>query len=105
MSSLNPQRSRSSNDLPSWPKHEQHPSQDIELDNFDSEQSALDEDRKSPEPSIHRPESIALGTQGYTIAEEKAVLSKLDRNLVFFLAVLYMLSFLDRSSQSRRRIP
>lgn len=34
----------------------------------------------------------------YTSEEEKVVLRKLDRNLVLFLAILYMLSFLDRSS-------
>jgi hypothetical protein len=34
----------------------------------------------------------------YTPDEERAVLRKLDRRLVLFLALLYMLSFLDRSS-------
>ena len=36
--------------------------------------------------------------EGHTAAEEATVLRKLDRHLVLFLAVLYMLSFLDRSS-------
>ena len=35
---------------------------------------------------------------GYSREEEAAVLLKLDRHLVLFLALLYMLSFLDRSS-------
>ncbi len=35
----------------------------------------------------------------YSPSEEKAVLEKLDRRLVAFLAFLYMLSFLDRSSE------
>ena len=35
----------------------------------------------------------------YTAEEEAVVLRKLDRHLVLFLAILYMLSFLDRSSK------
>jgi len=38
--------------------------------------------------------------QLYTPDEEKAVVRKFDRKLVLFLALLYMLSFLDRSSMS-----
>lgn len=34
----------------------------------------------------------------YTPDEERAVVRKLDRRLVLFMALLYMLSFLDRSS-------
>ena len=34
----------------------------------------------------------------YTPDEEKAVVKKFDRRLVLFVALLYMLSFLDRSS-------
>lgn len=34
----------------------------------------------------------------YTPDEERAVISKFDRRLVLFVAFLYMLSFLDRSS-------
>lgn len=36
----------------------------------------------------------------YTPDEEKSLLRKLDTRLVLFLALLYMLSFLDRSSMS-----
>ena len=35
----------------------------------------------------------------YTPDEDRAVLRKLDRRLVAFMALLYMLSFLDRSSE------
>jgi hypothetical protein len=35
----------------------------------------------------------------YTPDEEKALLMKLDTRLVLFLALLYMLSFLDRGSK------
>ena len=38
----------------------------------------------------------------FTPEEEKAVVRKLDRRLVLFLAFLYMLSFLDRSSEYKR---
>lgn len=34
----------------------------------------------------------------YTAEEERAVVKKFDRRLVLFVALLYMLSFLDRSS-------
>lgn len=36
----------------------------------------------------------------YTAEEERAVVRKFDRRLVLFVALLYMLSFLDRSSSS-----
>lgn len=35
----------------------------------------------------------------YTPDEDRTVLKKLDRRLVAFMALLYMLSFLDRSSE------
>ena len=38
----------------------------------------------------------------FTADEEKAVVRKLDRRLVLFIAFLYMLSFLDRSSEYKR---
>lgn len=41
----------------------------------------------------------------YTREEEKKVIRKFDWNLVGFLAFLYMLSFLDRSSTFLRSLP
>lgn len=41
----------------------------------------------------------------YTPDEEAAVVRKLDRRLVVFVAGLYMLSFLDRSSMSSPLFP
>jgi hypothetical protein len=35
----------------------------------------------------------------FSVQEEKKVLKKLDRRVVLFVALLYMLSFLDRSSK------
>jgi hypothetical protein len=42
--------------------------------------------------------STAASFTLYTPDEERAVVRKLDRRLVLFVALLYMLSFLDRSS-------
>lgn len=42
--------------------------------------------------------STTQSFQLYTPDEERAVVRKLDRKLVVFVALLYMLSFLDRSS-------
>ena len=44
--------------------------------------------------------SSAASFQLYTPDEEDAVRRKFDRKLVVFVALLYMLSFLDRSSSS-----
>ena len=49
----------------------------------------------------------AAGESGkdlYSPIEERAVVRKLDRRLVLFVAILYMLSFLDRSSMSKETI-
>lgn len=56
--------------------------------------SALSEDR----PSRHSEQYVAENSNTFTANEERAVVQKLDRHLVLFLAFLYMLSFLDRSS-------
>lgn len=51
-------------------------------------------------PSIRRPSTdSAQSYELYTPDEDRAVLKKLDRRLVAFMALLYMLSFLDRSSE------
>lgn len=43
--------------------------------------------------------STVQSYQLYTPDEERAVVKKFDRRLVLFVALLYMLSFLDRSSE------
>jgi hypothetical protein len=45
--------------------------------------------------------STVQSFQLYTPDEEHAIVKKFDRKLVSFVAVLYLLSFLDRSSKSR----
>ena len=57
-------------------------------------QSTLSGDR----PSKHSEQDLAENSNTFTADEERAVVRKLDRHLVLFLAFLYMLSFLDRSS-------
>lgn len=53
--------------------------------------------RQNNNKSRRRPASVA-SFQLYTPDEEKAVVRKFDKKLVIFVALLYMLSFLDRSS-------
>ncbi|KAH8889763.1 MFS general substrate transporter [Thozetella sp. PMI_491] len=48
--------------------------------------------------------STAASFQLYTPDEEQAVVRKFDRRLVLFVALLYMLSFLDRSNIGNARI-
>ena len=49
-------------------------------------------------------EDSADEEKSFADEEEKAVVRKLDRHLVLFIAFLYMLSFLDRSSKSSRNL-
>lgn len=39
-------------------------------------------------------------SKSYTVEEEKAIVGKFDRRVVLFMSLLYMLSFLDRSSEA-----
>ena len=55
--------------------------------------SDFEKRRRASDSTVH---SFML----YTPDEEKAVIKKFDRRLVLFVALLYMLSFLDRSSMS-----
>lgn len=53
----------------------------------------------SDQEDFERVERRATSRKGYyTSEEEQAVVRKFDRRLVVFVALLYMLSFLDRSS-------
>lgn len=52
-------------------------------------------EEKPPRPRRSKKPRFLL----YTPEEERTVLKKLDRRLVLFMALLYMLSFLDRSSK------
>ena len=62
--------------------------------------AAEDEDEESYRDGPRRRASVSTvqSYQLYTPDEERAVVRKFDRRLAFFVALLYMLSFLDRSS-------
>ncbi len=62
--------------------------------------AAEDEDEESYLDAPRRRASVSTvqSYQLYTPDEERAVVRKFDRRLVLFVALLYMLSFLDRSS-------
>lgn len=65
------------------------------------EQNPSDSDSEEDEIEKHRARQIRRKntlSKDYTDDEETAVIRKFDRKLVIFLAFLYMLSFLDRSS-------
>lgn len=72
------------------PRGEPEPKHEHEDDDDDDEfQSSI------RRPSLDSVQSYEL----YTPDEDRAVLKKLDRRLVLFMALLYCLSFLDRSSK------
>ena len=59
-----------------------------------------EEDDEAFLPSARRPSLDSVQSyELYTPDEDRTVLKKLDRRLVAFMALLYMLSFLDRSSE------
>jgi hypothetical protein len=68
-----------------------------ENDDDDDEEGVFDGHQRQ-----HRRASISTvqSYQLYTPDEERAVVRKFDRKLVLFVALLYMLSFLDRSSMA-----
>ncbi len=66
---------------------------------FDGANDPRHHGRRQRSNSISDDEDVD-GTQLYSPIEERAVIRKLDRRLVLFVALLYMLSFLDRSSKS-----
>jgi len=64
-----------------------------------SDDEGQDEGYDSYDDQEAKPKRAAAATK-YTATEEKQVVKKFDRKLVPFLALLYLLSFLDRSSKS-----
>ncbi len=71
-------------------------------DEYDPRFDDPEDEEKSPDFEKPRRESNSTvhSFMLYTPDEEKAVIKKFDRRLVLFVALLYMLSFLDRSSMS-----
>lgn len=64
----------------------------------DNEDDEADEGEYVGRGNRHGSFSTVHSFQLYTPDEERAVVRKFDRKLVLFVALLYMLSFLDRSS-------
>lgn len=70
-------------------------------ENAESESSDSQEDVDTQPHRLHR---VGTMSKDYTDAEEQTILRKFDRLLVLFIALLYMLSFLDRSNIGNARI-
>lgn len=62
-------------------------------------QGESDEDEEDGK-DIQSRSGISDLSESYTQQEERAIVRKFDRRLVLFMALLYLLSFLDRSSQT-----
>lgn len=71
---------------------------EIPEDQDDDDDDDIEMHRFTPEGSSETGSSSVASFQLYTPDEEAAVRHKFDRKLVIFVALLYMLSFLDRSS-------
>ena len=71
-----------------------------ETDGLVEEHESEDEDRTVQFGRSRTTSVRSAVSMEYTPEEEKAVLKKLDRRLALFMALLYLLSFLDRSSAS-----
>jgi len=67
---------------------------DLDFEDWESEGEKDGKFRKTRRASASTVQSFML----YTPDEERTVIKKFDRRLVLFVALLYMLSFLDRSS-------
>lgn len=71
-----------------------------ETESFLSEDDRFGSDDDDDSDKYFRPPPRQRKTShDYTVEEERGVVRRLDKRLVLFLAFLYMLSFLDRSSE------
>ena len=67
-------------------------------------ESDTEDEEEDKDFQRRRLKRAGTASKDYTDEEEAAVVRKLDRKLVLFLALLYMLSFLDRSNIGNARI-
>jgi hypothetical protein len=72
--------------------------EDDDVDYEDDDETS--QKHATPDQSRLSIPSTVASFQLYTPDEERAIVAKFDRKLVLFVAFLYMLSFLDRSSMS-----
>ncbi|MCJ1357910.1 MAG: hypothetical protein MMC33_007906 [Icmadophila ericetorum] len=75
-----------------------------ETDGLVEEHESEDEDRTVQFGRSRTTSVRSAVSMEYTPEEEKAVLKKLDRRLALFMALLYLLSFLDRSNIGNAKI-
>jgi hypothetical protein len=73
----------------------------MELEEFSKRRAA---DREEDISENEGEEQLHSNRPTFTQAEEERVLRKLDRRVVLFVALLYLLSFLDRSNIGNARI-
>ena len=80
------------------PTHEDHSEfqGNAEISDWNSDHEKYTRGSRSRRASSSTVQSFML----YTPDEERSVIKKFDQRLVLFVAFLYMLSFLDRSSKS-----
>lgn len=103
------QDSDSSIELSDIKKPGKNPLQRMNLDNLISQ---IDPDNdyhpisgpKTRKPARKHSVSSVQSFELYTPDEEKRVLRKLDTHVVLFMSFLYLLSFLDRSSEFKRLV-
>ncbi|KAK2794312.1 hypothetical protein FQN52_008670 [Onygenales sp. PD_12] len=71
-------------------------------DDYDGDDSGMDRDEEAEEytPQKETADSPHL-SKSYTPDEERRVVKKFDKRLTLFMALLYMLAFLDRSSNAK----
>ncbi|KAF2129315.1 hypothetical protein P153DRAFT_396600 [Dothidotthia symphoricarpi CBS 119687] len=97
-----PRSSNSSNSLPETSEPKSYELRPLASNTLDTSRDDEDEDLipRQRRGSVDSVQSFEL----YTPDEDKQVLRKLDRRLVLFMALLYCLSFLDRSNIGNARI-
>ena len=94
-----------------------HKQEDIRSEKEDEDDDTDDDDNEDDPTQQPNPASVVRGrrkrrtlkristlSKAFTAQEETTVIRKLDRNLVLFLSLLYLLSFLDRSNIGNARI-
>lgn len=79
-------------------------SYDEEDEGSGSEAGSFRKPRRYHHIGDHDNEQLVTREDDFTEAEERKVLKKLDRRVVLFVALLYLLSFLDRSNIGNARI-
>ncbi|KAE8350071.1 major facilitator superfamily domain-containing protein [Aspergillus coremiiformis] len=71
---------------------------------FNADGDDCDDGYESYEDAEEKPNSASTEFPKYTAIEEKQIVKRFDRCLVSFLALLYLLSFLDRSNIGNAKI-